>query len=754
MNISECSNMLKHLDPNMGRSEWFNVGCGIKDEFGDDAYDLFDSWSSNGSSYDPDDTRAMWDSIYPGGGVTIGTAIILAQANGYQLPSANPVNGQTVTSGTDLLAIWNNAYPASDDHPYIQTKGIGTIGTYGLRQSGDELFVPYFNVDGQLVGIERILSDGGKKSVKGSQRKEAFFPIKDRDEIVVVCEGVATAISIHKAMQCQVLAAGAKSNLKAGAKLSRKMRPDSKIIVAGDVGSEKEAIEAAKAIDGYVAFPSLDQHAADFNDLHQEKGLNVVKTELEECKNAWDVLPFDNQLEPVKSLEKGMLPDAFADWVFDVADRIQCDPGFVAVTALVVASSLIGRKLRIYPKQFDDWIVVVNLWGAIIGRPSAKKTPAMNEVLSILRKIEQKSRSQYESQMKQYAVDKLQSDAEKKRLESELKVASDPQDIAKAKQSLLNHQSVKEPEKRDFIVNDATVEKLIELLVVNDNGLLQYRDELTGFLRSLDREDKAQDRSFYLEAFNGNGSYKQDRIGRGEVYCEHAIISIVGGIQPSKLEPYIWNAQNNHNADGLLQRFQLMIYPDEIQKVKFVDRKPDNLALQKAEEAFSFLANLDYQKYPIRFSEDAQLVFNDWYLKNERRIKLDDLPEALQSHFGKYSSLLPSLALIIDLLDSREVRSVSVGSLKKALFLMDYLETHIYRIYGSIIHPAFNVCKKIIRKRKDLPNGFSARDLKRKHWEGIPEKYVDEALELLIDHNYLVEVKVGKAVTFRWNPKL
>ena len=38
------------------------------------------------------------------------------------------------------------------------------------------------------------------------------------------------------------------------------------------------------------------------------------------------------------------------------------------------------------------------------------------------------------------------------------------------------------------MVNDSTVEKLGELLNENPNGLLVFRDELTGFLRQLDRD--------------------------------------------------------------------------------------------------------------------------------------------------------------------------------------------------------------------------------------------------------------------------
>ena len=63
-----------------------------------------------------------------------------------------------------------------------------------------------------------------------------------------------------------------------------------------------------------------------------------------------------------------------------------------------------------------------------------------------------------------------------------------------------------------YIVNDPTVEKLLELLRANPNGLLLERDELTGLLRSLDREDRKGDREFYLESWSGDRGFTSDRI--------------------------------------------------------------------------------------------------------------------------------------------------------------------------------------------------------------------------------------------------
>jgi len=48
--------------------------------------------------------------------------------------------------------------------------------------------------------------------------------------------------------------------------------------------------------------------------------------------------------------------------------------------------------------------------------------------------------------------------------------------------------------------------------------MLVLRDELSGWLRALDKPGREGDREFYLEAWNGTGSYTVDRIGRGTIH--------------------------------------------------------------------------------------------------------------------------------------------------------------------------------------------------------------------------------------------
>lgn len=53
----------------------------------------------------------------------------------------------------------------------------------------------------------------------------------------------------------------------------------------------------------------------------------------------------------------------------------------------------------------------------------------------------------------------------------------------------------------------------------------------------------------------------------------------------------------------------------------------------------------------LRFALEAQGLFVEWRGELEARLRTGGLPEALESHLAKYRSLIPSLALLIHLVD-------------------------------------------------------------------------------------------------------
>lgn len=471
--------------------------------------------------------------------------------------------------------------------------------------------------------------------------------------------------------------------------------------------------------------------------------------------------PLPGSLLPVEPFEYGLLPVSLASWVADIAKRMQCPPSYVAVAVMVALSSVIGKKVGIQPKQRDpSFKVVCNLWGIQIGRPSEMKTPALTEAMKPLKRLEIEAKQQFDNEQQNHEALTVVSKLNQKKANTDAEKAVKKGSQTEALRIIQTAQQ-NEPEKpirRRYIVNDATVEKLGELLNENPNGLLLERDELSGFLNSLQREDRSNDRSFYLEAFNGGGRYTYDRIGRGTIDIEAVCVSIIGTIQPGKLIPYIRNAVSQGvSDDGLMQRFQLAVYPDPINEWNYQDNYANTDAKNVAYEVFDRLAKMEAPEpiesgddiFYTHFDSDAQELFIEWWTALEKKIRSDDIHPAIEAHLAKYRSLAPSLALIIALADCEDLTSdfqVKKSAFIKAAAWCDYLESHANRIYGIATEPDLDNAKTILKKIKagklvedgEIINPVKPGDIQRKKWAGLTQtESVKQALYKLEEYGYV-----------------
>lgn len=174
-----------------------------------------------------------------------------------------------------------------------------------------------------------------------------------------------------------------------------------------------------------------------------------------------DPQPLPKSLPPVEALDPELLPEALRAWVLDIAHRMQCPPDFTAVAAITALSSLIGARAVIQPKENDDWKVVPNLWGLAIGRPGVMKSPAITQALAPLQRLAKIENDNHAELIKRWRADCKVAQMVAKQAEGEVaKIAkSDPEQAARILMQA-EEQMPKEPTRRRYIVNDATVEKL------------------------------------------------------------------------------------------------------------------------------------------------------------------------------------------------------------------------------------------------------------------------------------------------------
>lgn len=449
-------------------------------------------------------------------------------------------------------------------------------------------------------------------------------------------------------------------------------------------------------------------------------------------------------MPPVPAFDYELLPAALRPWVKDIAERMQCPPDYLAVGAIVAAGALVGNKIGIQPKQLDSgWVETPNLWGAVIGRPGVMKTPALSQVLAPLKEIEQQASVAHGLVMSKFELDKMHHEVSLGKVKEQVKKGA----TIEATEFPV---APEEPQPKRYLINDATYQKLGDVLKHNCNGLMVFQDELAGLLMRLDSDGQESARAFYLQAWDGKQPYTFDRIGRGTISIPMLCFSMLGGIQPGKIRDYLRSAVNGGKGDdGLVQRIQLLVYPDIVKEWSQVDRLVDKEAQEAAYAIYHNLAELDPISIGainsfsgvqvLKFDEQAQGLFNQWWSKLEHGLRRGSSHPALESHFSKYRKLIPSLALLDHLINGRD-GFVRIDSIARAIQWHLYLGAHAKRAYSVVTSASTDSAKALYDKLKKgvIKDEFTARDVYRNSWSLLTSvKEVTEAAELLVDHGWL-----------------
>lgn len=403
------------------------------------------------------------------------------------------------------------------------------------------------------------------------------------------------------------------------------------------------------------------------------------------------------QLDSVELLHftEDMIPESIKHWTLDNCMHAEASLNYGAVTSIIICSNLIGMQCQVAPKKNGDWKLTPNLWGVIIGNPSERKSPVVEQFLKPIKRFESKSFEIYKSEMKQYESEKSEiiiAEKVKKKALQEAYEARDKKRIDAARS--IDIPSLDEPKMERFIINDATTEKIGELMSGNPRTILQYRDELAGFFAALSKAGREGDRSFYLEAFKGDAAYTSDRIGRGTVHIDNLSIGLFGTIQPEMMEKYIIPREGD-SGDGLAQRLQLAVFSDNATR-PYYDKPIDTSARDSAYEILEKLAyenyeqlagaKIDYDGIPyFRFNKEAQDRFEKWYAGT----KIKESTESnvnIQAHIGKYYGLLPLLALTFFLIDKiagvTNATAIEVSHVELSVRWCTVLESHARKMYS------------------------------------------------------------------------
>ncbi|MDA9022559.1 DUF3987 domain-containing protein [Alphaproteobacteria bacterium] len=489
--------------------------------------------------------------------------------------------------------------------------------------------------------------------------------------------------------------------------------------------------------------PLDDEEVEDLLDRYPEQR-NLRPSQM--ANNEWpDPKEIKPALKPVPAFDLEMLPDTFKPYVADVSELMDTPADLLAIPLMVATAATLGNAWCIAPKEKDmSWMVTPVLWGAIVAPPGAKKSPCLAKALMPLKAIEERLASDHQLKLQQHQADLLIYDAAMKRAKGNAAKGHPVQNVPVKPEC---------PEAERLMTNDTTYQKLGDILHWSPRGVAVIQDELVGLLEGMNAKGQESSRAFYLSGWNGDIGFNVDRIGRPSNVIPRLALYVLGGMQPDKLQHYVRQATHGGSKnDGLMQRFQLLTYPDMPTTWNYVDRTHDHQAADDVLNAVLRLrdlkptdvnarSSLDGQYVYLKFADDAQPVFIEAMRGFETAARKPGVPPSIRSHFEKYPRLVAALALIIHLVDGG-VGPVSLTATQKALAWAKYLTKHALRVYASADNMGATAAGALADKLKNgaLRSGFARRELERKKWHGLSCKEdVDAALEFAVSANWLQE---------------
>jgi putative DNA primase/helicase len=457
-----------------------------------------------------------------------------------------------------------------------------------------------------------------------------------------------------------------------------------------------------------------------------------------------DPAPLTAPEKNVPALTAEMLPQPIADFVDDIAQRLSISLDLPAGAVLAMVGAAIGRSIQIQPQApGNPWTIPPNLWCCLIAESGWGKSPVISAALKPLFDVQAGYDEQNSEASKTY-------DAEVRR-HKRLERAADKDDADSGGPP-------EQPPMKRLYTNNATFEALHAVARENSRGLLLMTDELPKFWDFLDAPANSQTKGHFLQTWNGNDAITLDRVIRGQNLSAIVCLSQLGGAQPDLVRRYV----RSMKGDGWIQRYGLMVYPNLSNKFT-VNRTAENRVAREAMDRL--IANLcklrGEEIRVIPFDTDAQTLYEGWLVPLVNRQRFSDEHPALVTHFTKYQSLMPQLALLFEIAADPEADRVTAKSTDLALrWVTEYLDKHAKRVYNlsrpggeSAYHLAIAI------KERRLESHFTVRDVRQKHWRGLgKDEEITDAIDALTEWGWLRAAQIsgtGRPTTkYEINPKL
>lgn len=352
-----------------------------------------------------------------------------------------------------------------------------------------------------------------------------------------------------------------------------------------------------------------------------------------------------------------IFPPDIQRYIIEIERTLNASRDYLGCSLLWVISLCIGNSIKIEIKR--GWKEACVVWIAIVGRAGIGKTHNIEAMTRPLSKMNEKEIKRYNDNLRSFeAYNEL---------------------TKKEKEYAPN---VEPPIKSQFIVGDITLESFFDHHENNPNGIGILRDELSGWIKDLNKYREGSDLETYISCWS-NQQILLNRKTAKSSFVQKAFVPIIGGVQPSILSLH-YTEENKDN--GFMDRW-LLCYP-ELKVGKYNDREIDCDFLRWYDEyivCFFETFKSKVMKYDdsknidsltARFSPEAKTEWIRIFNNITDMQNSDDENEYMKSILPKQKSYVARFSLIINCLECFEngqpIEIISKKSILAAEKLSNY----------------------------------------------------------------------------------
>ena len=235
---------------------------------------------------------------------------------------------------------------------------------------------------------------------------------------------------------------------------------------------------------------------------------------------------------------------------------------------------------------------------------------------------------------------------------------------------------------KQYVISDSTPEARNQVLSVNPNGILLYRDELKGMIDDFCRYAKSGELSQMLSMFDSD-TIVVNRKSDEPLLIKDPFMSIIGSIQPSVLVDTFGN--DNMMNNGFNQRW-LFCYPESGMPEMYNDVSIPQSVISDWKDFIYNLIMYDFSVMggKIYLRGEAKRVYIDYY--NRLQIKKTDADDYLSSVYSKLQIHVIRWAGVAHILGNSPTSiDITPEEMEYSVRCMDYFERCALKVYRMLL---------------------------------------------------------------------